>query len=59
MRQFIYRHSRQIFDLLSANGTTVSLNYLSKTGFMFGIQSATLVRVFGEFEASRNEVLYI
>jgi len=58
MKQFIYRHSRPLFDWLNTDLTgTIPLTSLVSIGFLFGIQSKAFKLILKEFETSGNEYL--
>lgn len=56
-KQFIYKHSRTVFELLDVDGSNnVSAEEFETFGFLFNFHRATVQEIFKEFDVSGNQV---
>ena len=56
-KQFIYRHSRTVFDLLDEDGSnSISAEEFETFGFLFNFQGKAVKRIFHEFDVSGDQV---
>ena len=57
MKQFIFRHSRIVFDLLDEDGSnSVSADEFELFGFLFNFHGDAVRRIFNEFDISGDQV---
>ncbi|CAH3148825.1 unnamed protein product [Pocillopora meandrina] len=56
-KNFIYRHSRTVFDLLDEdNSGNISAYEFETFGFLFNLQGEAIQTIFGEFDVSGDQV---
>lgn len=56
-KNFIYRHSRAVFDLLDEdNSGNISAYEFETFGFLFNLQGEAIQTIFGEFDVSGDQV---
>ncbi len=56
-KEFIYRHSRTVFDLLDEDGSnTISADEFENFGFLFNFQGKAVKKIFDEFDISGDQV---
>ena len=56
-KQFIYRHSRTVFDLLDEDGSqTISALEFENFGFVFNFKGQAIKKIFAEFDVSGDKV---
>ena len=56
-KQFIYRHSRSVFELLDADGShNISAEEFESFGFLFDFDGGAARQVFQEFDVSGDQV---
>ena len=57
-KQFIYRHSRTVFDLMDEDGSnSVSALEFETFGFLFNFQGKAVRQIFKEFDVSGDQEL--
>ena len=57
MKQFIYQHSRAVFDLLDADGSkSICVKEFKDYGFLFNYTGEAIQKIFDEFDISGDEV---
>jgi Ca2+-binding EF-hand superfamily protein len=57
-KQFIYRHSRTVFDLMDEDGSnSVSALEFETVGFLFNFQGRAVRQIFKEFDVSGDQEL--
>ena len=57
MKQFIYRHSRTVFDLLDRDSSqSISGNEFEAYGFFFNLKGKAVKQIFNEFDVSGDRV---
>ncbi|XP_070541074.1 EF-hand calcium-binding domain-containing protein 9-like [Ptychodera flava] len=57
-KQFIYRHSRTVFELLDEDGSqTVSAEEFGSFGFLFNFYGAAVNEIFSDFDVSGDQEL--
>ena len=56
-KEFIYRHSRTVFELLDTDGSNnISGEEFENFGFLFNFDVSTVRRLFKEFDISGDQV---
>lgn len=56
-KQFIFRHSRSVFELLDADGSNiVSAEEFESFGFLFNFEGRAVRQIFREFDVSGDQV---
>ena len=56
-KQFIYRHSRTVFDLMDEDGSnTISAEEFGQFGFIFNFHGTAVKNIFNEFDVSGDQV---
>lgn len=56
-KQFIYRHSRSVFELLDADGSNnISAEEFESFGFLFNFDGGAARQIFKEFDISGDQV---
>ena len=56
-KQFIYRHSRTVFELLDEDGSqSISAEEFSAFGFLFNFQADAVKQIFDDFDISGDQV---
>ena len=59
VKQFVFRHSRTVFDLLDADGSNgISAIEFSICSFLFGFHGAAVRHIFQEFDVSGDDVIF-
>ena len=57
LKQFIYRHSRTVFDLLDRDASqSISGNEFEAYGFVFNLKGKAVRQIFNEFDVSGDRV---
>ena len=58
-KQFIYRHSRTVFDLMDEDGSnSISAHEFEMFGFMFNLQGLAVKKIFSEFDLSGDQLIH-
>ena len=58
-KQFIYRHSRTVFELLDEDRShSISAEEFSAFGFLFNFHGAAVNQIFNDFDISGDEVVW-
>ena len=56
-KEFIYRHSRTVFELLDADGSNnISGDEFENFGFLFNFEASAVSQIFREFDVSGDQV---
>ena len=56
-KQFIFRHSRSVFELLDADGSNnISADEFESFGFLFNFERRAVRQIFREFDVSGDQV---
>lgn len=56
-KQFIFRHSRSVFELLDADGSNnISAEEFESFGFLFNFERRAVWQIFREFDVSGDQV---
>ena len=56
-KQFIFRHSRSVFELLDADGSNnISAEEFESFGFLFNFEGRAVRQIFKEFDVSGDQV---
>ena len=56
-KEFIYRHSRTVFELLDTDGSNnISGDEFEKFGFLFNFEVSALRQIFKEFDITGDQV---
>jgi Ca2+-binding EF-hand superfamily protein len=56
-KEFIYRHSRTVFDILDEDGSdTVSAEEFNNIGFLFNFRRRAVYEIFNDFDISGDQV---
>ncbi len=56
-KQFIFRHSHSVFELLDADGSgNISADEFESFGFLFNFQKGAVREIFKEFDVSGDQV---
>ena len=56
-KQFIFRHSRSVFELLDADGSNnISAEEFKSFGFLFNFERRAVWQIFREFDVSGDQV---
>lgn len=57
-KQFIFRHSRTVFDLMDEDGSnSISAEEFEEFGFLFNFQGRAVRQIFKEFDVSGDQEL--
>ena len=58
VKQFVFRHSRTVFDLLDADGSNgISAVEFSICSYLFSCHGAAIRHIFDEFDVSGDDVM--
>ena len=56
-KEFIFRHSRTVFELLDEDGSNdISAEEFESFGFLFNFQGSAVRQIFREFDVSGDQV---